>query len=151
MKKALITLIKSIVGSSMSSKVKNPIEWKFISHKIGILTYELHLIAIIEYPWRLYAHHSVEDGSLTAIIKFQENRFVNFSGKPKLIGHLKEVYDKALKTHIHYYATAVDFVQRVEIIIDLKKIMLEGDLIFMLFKNDQCFEPKKVEFQIELN
>jgi len=128
-------------------KTTNPTRWKFISKKVGDQTYEIHLMAFIDYPWRIYSQFSVEEGPLPTIIKFKESPLVIFNGKPKEVGNKKEKYDVNYRTITQYYDTSVDFIQVVRTSSPFEPMMLEGKLIFMACTDKKSLAPKEIEFK----
>jgi thiol:disulfide interchange protein DsbD len=108
------------------------------------------MIAFIAYPWKLYAQESTLDGPLPTIIKFEENSFINLIGKPKEIGTIKEEYEENCNKIVHYYETAVDFMQEVRVYTSQSEL-LKGEITYMACSDKKCLKPIKMEFQIELS
>jgi len=151
MRKAKVSLIKSILVFSMFTKTKNPVQWKFISKKVGDQTYEVHLTAFIDYPWRIYSQYSAEEGPLPTIIKFKENPLIIFNGKLKEVGNEEEKYDVNYRVVTRYYVTTVDFIQVVQTSSPFEPMMLDGKLIFMVCTDKQSLAPKEIEFKVKLD
>lgn len=146
MSKSITELISSCLG--IKKNIPNPIQWKITAIKKSFDTYEIHMIAFIAHPWKLYAQESPSHGPSPTTIRFEENSFLSLIGKPKEIGTVNEGYEEVFNGITHYYNTAVDFVQEVRI---YQSELLKGEIIYMACSEKKCLKPQVIEFQLVLS
>jgi len=111
LKKSVSIVLKSLFGKS--NKTPKPITWEVKTKKTDFNTYEIHIIAFVSFPWWIYPQESGENEVFATVLQFEENSYLSLIGKPKEIGALKDVYNETSKTKIHFYSSAVIFVQEI--------------------------------------
>jgi len=123
--------------------------WNYSSKKLENGTYELHLVAFIEQPWRIYSQHTPAGGPVATKIIFDKNPLIAPLGKIKEDGKMERKYEDAFGVNVFYYHNQVDFVQ----VIKLKaiaKTSATGSIKFMCCNDSQCLTPETIRFKIDI-
>lgn len=148
LKKAVLALFMLVFTAAASAQINNPVKWSYSAKKISDKTYELHLTAIIDGNWHLYAQDAGE-GPEPTTISFSANPLVTFDGKVKEVGKLEKSYDKNFNSVLKYYAKKVDFVQRIKVRSSVATVV-KGTVTFMVCNDRQCLPPRDVPFTINV-
>lgn len=147
MQKSISIVLKSIFGNS--NKTPKPVTWEVKTKKTGFNTYEIHIIAFVSFPWWIYPQESKANEIFATVLKFEENSYLSLIGKPKEIGALKDVYNEITKTKIHFYASAVIFVQ--EIVAYRQPELLNAKIMYTPCTAKGCLKPQEILFEIQLD
>ncbi|NIG56783.1 protein-disulfide reductase DsbD domain-containing protein [Chitinophaga sp. Cy-1792] len=148
MKQLLSVLFFCALPFFAVAQIENPVNWNFSSKKINANTYEIHMTAIIDAGWHIYAQESGE-GPIPTSFSLMKNAIVTPAGKVLEQGSLKKVYDTNYKTDLKYYEHKVDFVQQVKVK-GTGSTKLKGTVEFMACDDHQCLPAKKVDFAISI-
>lgn len=128
------------------AQVLDPVKWTFFSRQAGEGTYELHLKAVIDPGWHVYAQDA-GDGPIPTSFTFEDHPGVTLIGHTEEKGKEIKTYDKVFTSTLRYYEDSVDFVQRVKI---KKGAVLKGTLEYMVCNDVSCLPPKDVPFGFTL-
>ncbi|OBX17506.1 hypothetical protein LX77_01444 [Gelidibacter algens] len=149
MKKRLINLSRLFFGRSKSFKT-NHILWRFAAKKIEVGTYNLHSKAFIESGWNIYTKQiNTQDCSLLHI-EYEPNDFVIFNYGVEEMGTPIEIYDLVLQEEVRYYKTAVNFIQKIKVIVD-EATTIKGTIHYVIGDGINKVKIFKKEFKIEVN
>jgi thiol:disulfide interchange protein DsbD len=129
------------------AQVLNPVKWEYSAKKIGQGQYILHMTAVIEPGWHVYAQDAGE-GPVPTSFKFEKAPGTVFSGKVREVGKMEKQYDKNFASVLKYYEKKVDFVQYVKTKPGTKSV--KGTVEYMVCDNHQCLQPKDIDFNIQL-
>ncbi len=146
MKKRIQSLFLKSFG--LKPKQPDPIDWRIKSKMLSFNLFEVHITAVIEYPWRLYSQKSSSEGPLPTRVRFNENSYIILIGDTKEVGTVKEDYDHFYNSITHFYTSVVDFVQ--EVTAFTKPETLKGKIVYMVGTDRRYLNPKEITFQIEL-
>jgi thiol:disulfide interchange protein DsbD len=144
----IVALIFGVFSVSFG-QIENPVKWEYTARKISDKTYEIHLTAVIDANWHVYAQEAGE-GPEPTTIKFTANPLVKREGKVKEIGKLESAYDPNFRSTLRYYAQKVDFVQKVKTKTAANTIV-NGTITYMVCNDRKCLPPKEIPFSVKLN
>jgi len=130
-----------------SAQILNPVKWQYSAKKIGNGQYILHMTALIQPGWHVYAQDAGE-GPVPTSFKFEKTDGTQFTGKVREVGKLEKQYDKNFDSILKYYEGKVDFVQYVQAKPGTNNV--KGTLEYMVCDNHQCLPPKDIDFNIQL-
>ena len=148
MKKAISGLFLMMFAVVVNAQINNPVIWTYSAKKIAAKTYEIHLSAIIEANWHMYAQDAGK-GPEPTVISFTVNPLISFDGKVKEVGKLEKSFDKNFNSVLKYYGKKVDFVQKVKIKSSVATVV-KGSINFMVCNDRQCLPPRDVPFTINV-
>lgn len=148
MKRLLLGLFMLMVTAAGNAQIVNPVKWTYSAKKISDKAYELHLTAIIDGNWHMYAQDAGE-GPEPTTISFTANPLVILDGKVKEVGKLEKAYDKNFNSVLKYYAKKVDFVQKIKVRSSIATVV-KGTVTFMVCNDRQCLPPRDVPFTINV-
>src|SRR5687768_11639563 len=95
-------------------QAESPVTWQYPATKTGPGQFEVHLKAIIQEGWHVYAQDQPEDAiAVPTAIKFTGNPVLTLKGKPKEQGEKQHFKDSELGISAWQYANKVEFVQKV--------------------------------------
>lgn len=134
----------------VSAQGNDPVAWEFSSRKIADQRYEVHISALVEYPWRIYSQHTDEGGPLPTVIAFEDNKAVKLQGMVEEEGSLIEKYEEIFMVNARYYQGKVDFVQQVKVDEEIPQ-HLAGSVTFMACSDAQCLTPQEIRFKVRLH
>ena len=149
MKKSFIICI--VIFCATLVRAQHPINWKYSTKKIADKVYEVHITAVIDDGWHLYAQQQPKSfiGSATTI-RFNTHPLVVFKGKVKEVGALKKTKEPTLGIESWQYANEVDFVQQVTLKNNIKTAVT-GNIEFQVCTDEKCLPPASVNFNIQLD
>lgn len=124
------------------------VNWAFSSKKIDNNTYEIHLIAIIQGKYHMYAQDAGVDGPVPTTITFTKNPVVTLEGKTKELGKMIQKHEDAWEGKVNYYEKTVEYVQVVKV--KTPKTTILGNVEFMVCDDKECLPPSTVPFSIKL-
>lgn len=148
MKRFLFGLCMLMFTAAGNAQIVNPVKWTYSAKKISDKNYELHLTAIIDGNWHMYAQDAGE-GPEPTTISFTANPLVTLDGKVKEVGKLEKAYDKNFNSVLKYYAKKVDFVQKIKVRSSIATVV-KGTVTFMVCNDRQCLPPRDVPFSINV-
>lgn len=148
MKKIFLGMFLMMVTVFVNAQISNPVKWTYTAKKIADKTYELHLSAIIDGNWHMYAQDAGEGPEPTKI-SFTANPLLTFDGKVKEVGKLEKSYDKNFNSVLKYYGQQVDFIQKVKVRSSIATVV-KGTVSFMVCNDRQCLPPRDVPFTINV-
>ena len=150
--KRKITLLTSILAlffAVANAQLSNPVKWTYTSKKIADKTYELHITAIIDGNWHIYAQDAGEGPEPTSF-SFTANPLVKLDGKVKESGKLEKSYDPNFKSTLKYYSKQVDFIQKVKLR-SAATTVIKGAITYMVCDDKKCLPPTEVPFSIKVD
>jgi DsbC/DsbD-like thiol-disulfide interchange protein len=148
MKKIIVAIVLMVFVGSVTAQINNPVQWTYTAKKIADKTYELHITATIGSNWHLYAQDAGEGPEPTKLT-FTANPLVSLDGKVKEVGKMEKSFDKNFNSTLKYYASKVDFVQKVKVKSAIATVV-KGSVNFMVCNDKQCLPPKDVPFSIKV-
>ena len=146
---ALIISIVLLLITNANAQIENPVKWSYTAKKIAEKTYELHIAAILDKNWHIYAQDAGEGPEPTSFV-FTTNPLVKLEGKVKESGKLVKNYDPNFKSVLKYYSTGVDFIQKVKLKTKATTVV-NGTVTYMVCNENRCLAPKEVPFSIKVN
>ncbi len=148
MKKSITFILLAFVFSA-HAQIENPVKWEFSAKKIGNKQYELHVTALIEKKWHVYAQDAGE-GPAPTVISFAANPLVLMEGKVKETGKLESVFDPNFNSTLRYYSNKVDFVQKIKLKSAVATVV-KGTVSFMVCNDRKCLPPKEIPFTVKIS
>jgi DsbC/DsbD-like thiol-disulfide interchange protein len=148
MKKIIGAIVLMMFIGCVNAQINNPVQWTYTAKKIADKTYELHITATIGSSWHLYAQDAGEGPEPTKLT-FTANPLVSLDGKVKEVGKMEKSFDKNFNSTLKFYATKVDFVQKVKVKSAVATVV-KGSVNFMVCNDKQCLPPKDVPFSIKV-
>ena len=147
--KKFITAVALALAPTLwaGAQVLHPVRWEYSAKKIGQDQYILHITALIQPGWHVYAQDAGE-GPVPTSFKFQKTQGTAFTGKVREVGKMEKQYDKNFASVLKYYEGKVDFVQYVKAGPGTKSV--KGTVEYMACDNHQCLPPKDIDFDIQL-
>lgn len=150
MKKLLFAFILLFGISKITmAQIENPVTWTFSASKIANKQYEVHLTAVIEGKWHIYAQDAGQGPEPTSFV-FNKNPLIKLAGKVKEIGKLETSFDKNFNSTLRFYNKKVDFVQKITLK-SLASTVLKGTVTYMVCNDNKCLPPKDVPFSIKID
>ncbi|MEO8769531.1 MAG: protein-disulfide reductase DsbD domain-containing protein [Ferruginibacter sp.] len=150
MKKTLLLpfLLFAIVTGTQA-QIENPVQWTYTAKKIADKTYELHMTALVDGKWHIYAQDAGEGPEPTSFA-FTANPLVKLDGKIREDGKLEKTYDPNFKSTLKYYANKVDFIQKVKLRSSASTV-IKGTVTYMTCDDKKCLPPKEIPFSIKVD
>jgi thiol:disulfide interchange protein DsbD len=147
MKKCFALL--SLLGSAVFGTAQTPVKWNFYSKRIGEKKFEVHLVAKLEAPWKIYSQSTPVGGPQPTQFNFHKNPILTREGVVKELGQMKKMHEEVFGIDVFYYREVVDFVQIVSVKTKVKTTV-SGSLKYMLCSNEECLPPDTIPFTIAL-
>ncbi|MEJ7627703.1 MAG: protein-disulfide reductase DsbD domain-containing protein [Ferruginibacter sp.] len=148
MKNFLSLLLILIAVADANAQMLNPVKWTYTAKKISDKMYEVHMNAVLDNKWHIYAQEAGEGPEPTSFT-FTPNPLVKLDGKVKEVGTLEKSYDPNFKSTLKYYSNRVGFVQRVKLK-STATTVLKGTISYMVCDDKKCLPPKEVPFSVKL-
>lgn len=148
MKRLILFFVVLFAASEGFAQLANPVKWTYSARKISDKEYELHMTAMLDDKWHLYAQDAGE-GPEPTTFKFNANPLVKLDGKVKEIGKLEKAYDPNFNSTLKFYSNRVDFVQKVKLK-SSASTLVKGTVSYMVCDDKRCLPPKEVPFSIKL-
>jgi hypothetical protein len=148
MKKIFFVLLLSAITGLANAQLLNPVQWTYSAKKIADKTYEIHLTALIDGNWHIYAQDAGE-GPVPTKLKFTTNPLLTLIGNVREDGKLEQTFDKNFNSTLKYYEKQVDFVQKVKLKSSASTVA-KGTITFMICNDRQCLPPRDVPFSIKV-
>lgn len=147
MKKYFFPFLLLVLPFVAGAQILSPVKWSYSAKKTGANQYELHMKAVIDDSWHVYAQDA-GDGPVPTSFKFDGNAGLQRIGKVKEVGKEKKMYDRNFQSVLKFYEKNVDFVQVVKVKPGTQSV--KGTLEYMVCDNHQCLPPKDIDFEIRL-
>ncbi|MFT3910161.1 MAG: protein-disulfide reductase DsbD family protein [Ferruginibacter sp.] len=149
MKKTLLFafLLLAIVSGTRAQLI-DPVQWTYTAKKIADKTYELHMTAVLDNKWHIYAQDAGEGPEPTSF-KFTGNPLVKLDGAVKEEGKLEKSFDPNFNSTLKFYANKVDFVQKVKLKSSVSTVV-KGTVTYMTCDDKKCLPPKEIPFSIKV-
>jgi hypothetical protein len=147
MKKMVLLIL--LTGSILSGRAQDVVKWTFSAKKIAHKTYEVHLLASIEAPWKIYSQYTPSGGPLPTNIRFDKNPMLILAGKVEEVGQQEKKFEHVFNVNVLFYHEQVDFVQ----VVKLKRSVstsVSGRIEFMSCNETQCLPAATTNFKIDL-
>ena len=139
---------KSLVVFSGWAQLIDPVKWTYTAKKIADKTYELHMTAMLDSKWHIYAQDAGEGPEPTSF-NFSKNPLVTLDGKVKEDGKLEKIYDPNFKSTLRFYADKIDFIQKVKLKSPVSTVV-KGTVTYMVCDDKKCLPPKEIPFSIKI-
>ncbi len=148
MRNVILVMMLLMFTALVNAQIINPVKWDHTAVKIDSKTYELHLNAIIDDSWHMYAQDAGE-GPEPTTISFTINPLISFDGKVKEVGKLQSAYEKYFRSISRYYEKNVDFVQKIKLRSSAATVV-NGKIRFVVCNERKCLPAKEVPFSIRV-
>ena len=147
-KTLLIPFLLFAIVSGTRAQLMDPVQWTYTAKKIADKTYELHMTAILDNKWHIYAQDAGEGPEPTSF-KFSANPLVKLDGAIKEDGKLEKSFDPNFNSTLKFYANKVDFVQKVKLKSSVSTVV-KGTVTYMTCDDKKCLPPKEIPFSIKV-
>ncbi len=131
-----------------NAQVENPVKWTYTAKKIANKQYELHMTAVLDQNWHIYAQDAGEGPEPTSF-SFSGNPLVKLEGKVAESGKLEKSYDPNFRSTLKYYSNKVDFIQKISLK-STASTVVKGTLTYMVCNDRKCLPPKEFPFSIKV-
>lgn len=148
MKKVLLIITILFTVHLASAQLLNPVKWSYTATKVSDKLYEIHLTAVLEKKWHIYAQDAGEGPEPTSF-RFNPNPLVKLDGKVKEVGKLEKQFDPNFNSMLKFYGDKVDFVQRVKLK-SSASTLVKGTISYMVCDDKKCLPPKEVPFSVKV-
>jgi DsbC/DsbD-like thiol-disulfide interchange protein len=148
MKKLILSVVVLFFVVAAHAQIENPVTWTYTAKKISGDVYELHMTAMIQPKWHLYAQDAGE-GPIPTTISFDKNPIIKLEGKANEVGKMLKEFDKNFNSTLKFYATKVDFVQKIKLKA-LAATVAKGKINYMTCNDSKCL-PNNATFAIKIN
>ena len=148
MKKLLLIITVLFATQVASAQLLNPVKWSYTAIKVSDKLYEIHMTAILEKKWHIYAQDAGEGPAPTSFT-FNANPLVKLDGKVKEVGKLEKQFDPNFNSTLKFYGNKVDFIQRVKLK-SSASTLVKGTISYMVCDDTKCLPPKEVPFSVKV-
>ena len=150
MKVIKLTLLSlTILSTSLSAQIFDPVKWTFQTEKTGDGTFDLIFTADIEDHWHLYSQHlPSDDGPIATAFYFDEIKGVERIDDVKESKSITE-YDKVNEMELTFFEHQAVFRQSVKVI-QSGVHRVSGYLEYMVCDDEKCLPPATVDFVFEV-
>ncbi|MBS1949090.1 MAG: hypothetical protein JST47_15115 [Bacteroidetes bacterium] len=148
MKKILLPLFLIMAGNIASAQSNKEVHWNYTAKKIADKTYEVHMTAIINGDYHMYAQDGGE-GPVSTSFEFTKNPLIEHVGKVKEVGKMVKKFEQAFKSEVRYYEKTVDFVQTIKLRGNART-SLTGKVEFMVCNDHQCLPPADAAINVNI-
>lgn len=149
MKKLSLLLLTFLTTLTLLAQSNKQVKWNFTSKKIAEKTYEVHMTAVINGDFHMYAQNVGVEGPLPTAFAFTKNPLLQLDGKVKEMGKLVKKYESTWSGNVNYYENTVNFIQTVKVR-GTAKTNLTGKVEFMVCDDSRCLPPAEVEFSVNI-
>jgi thiol:disulfide interchange protein DsbD len=149
MKKFSLVVFSTLLSFALLAQSSKQVKWNFTSKKIADKTYEVHMTAIINGDFHMYAQNAGVEGPLPTAFAFTKNPLLVLDGKVKEKGKLVKKYESVWSGSVNYYEKTVNFIQTVKVR-GTAKTNLAGKVEFMVCDEKLCLPPAEVEFSVNI-
>jgi hypothetical protein len=149
MRKTVLLLVAITLTMVCFAQVQNPVKWTFSSRKINESTYEVHLLATLDYGWHIYSQTTPAGGPVATSIEFVKNPLIITTGSAKEVGKLEQRHEDLFGVDVKQFSKKVDFVQAVKLKGKVKT-SVNGTIEFMTCNDHECLPPTKQKFSLPL-
>jgi DsbC/DsbD-like thiol-disulfide interchange protein len=148
MKKIILSLAILFFVAGVNAQIEKPVTWTYTAKKISGDMYELHMTATIQPKWHLYAQDAGE-GPIPTTILFDKNPIIKLEGRASEVGKMIKEFDKNFNSTLKFYATKVDFVQKIKLKVAAATVA-KGKINYMTCNDSKCL-PNNSTFAIKIN
>ena len=139
-----------LASTTAQNHTQDYIEWRFAVKKTRTNTFNVHITALIDAPWRIYTELlDIHESSLFNIT-FSPNDNIFLTGDLHISGVQIEHYDDVIKERVRYYKVAVNFVQKVSLIVDEPQT-LKGTIGYVIGDGKSKVEAFEENFRVTIN
>jgi len=148
---ALYVYITLMFITPAGAQILRKVKWSFEGKKINQKEAEVILTATIDKGWHIYAQSLPPgDGPVPTSFKFVPSKTYVLEGKTQDVSKPVVEFDPTFKKNIGFYASSVQFKQRILVKTGTAPGPVKGSLEFMACSNSQCLPPETVEFSVAL-
>lgn len=145
----LLVTILSFSFTVTHAQMENPVKWSYSAKKIADKTFELHITAMLDDKWHIYAQDAGK-GPVPTSFSFSKNPLVNFIGKVREDGKQETAFDQNFNSTLKFYGKQVDFVQKIKVK-SAATTVVKGEVTFMVCNDRRCLPPKDLPFTIQVS
>lgn len=145
----ILTSILVLFFAVANAQLENPVKWTYSAKKIAAKTYELHITAILDGNWHIYAQDAGK-GPVPTSFSFTANPLVKLDGKVKESGKLEKSFDANFNSVLKFYSKQVDFIQKVKLK-STAATLAKGTVTFMVCNDKKCLPPRDIPFSIKID
>lgn len=149
-----ITFFTFLVLASTAFSQDSPIRWQYSAQKKANNVYVVHITAVLEPGWHVYAQHQSKDAiAQPTAIKFSHNPLLQLQGGIDEKGEKQSYTIPGLDVTQFQYENKVDFIQEVKIKSNgdnVPKTNLAGQITFQVCTEERCLPPTTSNFTINL-
>lgn len=145
----LLVTILSLAFTVANAQMENPVKWSYTAKKIADKTFELHITAMLDDKWHIYAQDAGK-GPVPTSFSFSKNPLVKLEGKVREEGKQETAFDQNFNSTLKFYSRQVDFVQKIKLK-SAASTMVKGQVTFMVCNDRRCLPPKDLPFAIQVS
>jgi hypothetical protein len=146
MKRTLFTaVILTCFFAHLQAQILAPVKWSYAAKDIGHNEAMLFIKATIEPGWHLYSQYIKDGGPVKTSFAFSPNGGYKLIGKPfepKAISKFEKVFG----IEVGYFENSVVFQQKIKV--SKKRLVVKGNLEYMVCNDKQCLPPDNIAFTI---
>ena len=149
MKVILLSLLVLVSGAATFAQSNKEVKWSFSAKKIADKVYEVHLTALVNGDFHIYAQNVGVEGPIPTSFTFTKNPLLLLDGKVKEVGKVVKKNEEVWGGVVNYYERSVDFVQTVKVK-GSAKTNLAGKVEYMVCDNEKCLPPAETTFSVAI-
>jgi len=149
MKVILLSLLVLVSGAATFAQSNKEVKWSFSAKKIADKVYEVHLTALVNGDFHIYAQNVGVEGPIPTSFTFTKNPLLLLDGKVKEVGKVVKKTEEVWGGVVNYYERSVDFVQTVKVK-GSAKTNLAGKVEYMVCDNEKCLPPAETTFSVAI-
>ena len=149
MKVILLSLLVLVSGAATFAQSNKEVKWSFSAKKIADKVYEVHLTALVNGDFHIYAQNVGVEGPIPTSFTFTKNPLLLLDGKVKEVGKVVKKNEEVWGGTVNYYEKSVDFVQTVKVK-GSAKTNLAGKVEYMVCDNEKCLPPAETTFSVAI-
>jgi len=147
MKKLMLMIAMTLVGTSAFSQIEKPVKWSFAIKKESKDEAIVFLKADIQNSWHIYSLDQKDGGPIKTSFTFSPSSDYSLIGKAtQPTPHTK--FESAFNMNVSYFESSVIFQQKIKL--KSGKGTLHGKLEYMTCNNQKCLPPEDLDFSINL-
>lgn len=143
--KNLLILLFSILITSLSAQIQDPVKFQLKINELGDNQYEAVLVANLEKNWHIYSKDIPEDSGIpTEMIVSGKN--IELIGNVVEVGKKIDEYSEAFGARLVYYANSVSFKQKFKLKDPTKSANISAEITYQTCDDRVCLAPNTLEF-----
>jgi cytochrome c biogenesis DsbD-like protein len=136
---------------TFASSFQNPAHWNFTAKKLSDEKYELHLTALVDRGWHIYAQaQPTESVAVPTKIVINPSPLIKIQDTVlKEVGIMEHWEDKSTGFKANQYEDKVDFVEVVQLK-EKVKTNISGNISYQTCTDEMCLPPTTIPFSVAL-